>query len=152
MKPEKEILEKKIADLLDAIKEHEAMIQAIIDKLALDITTYDKCSLRIELRKHTSWLETLRDIHAKRHNYFFTHYLPEFEAKSKECNAEWGRMWEQSRELDKSQKNTPTMQKIRELIETYPDANPDNRQDIKNQYYFSLKQQVYKQMKGKYRK
>lgn len=149
----KQTLEKKIADLLHTIEEHEGMIEAIKERLdSKDISDYDKFSLKIDLRKHTTWLNTLMDIHAKRHNYFFNHYLPEFESQTTQCNAGWDELWKVARELDKAEKNSPTMQKIRELIETYPEANPENHQDIKNQYYKTLELQVNKQTKGKYGK
>ena len=147
----KQTLEKKIADLLHTLEEHEAMIEAIKERLnSKDLSNYDQCSLKIDLRKHTSWLNTLTDIHAKRHNYFYNHYLPEFESQTAQCNAGWDEIWKTARELDRTQKHNPTMQKIRELIETYPESNPDNRQDIKNQYYKALELQVTKHKKGRY--
>ena len=149
----KQTLEKKLADLIGSIQEHEGMIEAIEERLkSKEISEYDKFSLKIDLRKHKGWLTTLNDIHAKRYNYFFNHYIPEFDSQTTECNGGWDELWGLARELDKTEKNSPTMQKIRELIETYPDANPENHQDIKNQYYKTLEFQVTKQMKGKYRK
>ena len=149
----KKTLEKKLADLLGSITEHEGMIEAIEERLkSKEISEYDKFSLKIDLRKHKGWLNTLIDIHSKRHNYFFNHYIPEFESQTIQCNGGWDELWKVARELDKAEKNSPAMQKIRELIETYPEANPDNHQDIKNQYYKTLEFQVNKQTKGRYGK
>ena len=73
---------------------------------------FDKFSLKIDLRKHKGWLTTLNDIHAKRYNYFFNHYIPEFDSQTTECNGGWDELWGLARELDKTEKNSPTMQKI----------------------------------------
>lgn len=157
MKPEKQILEEKLVDLKEAIGEHTEMVKLLEEKIKkpkkAGIPKLEICTAKLDLRKHKSWLKILEDIHEKRHNYFFEHYLPQYEHDTAKCEQNWEQVWKDARQIDEhGTGNKQTLEKIRYLIETYPEKNPDNRQDMRNLFYKSLDMQVKKHLNGGYKR
>ena len=120
------------------------------------VKDYKYWSFKLELRAKQAHLRVQERILKDRENHYHNIFLPNFEKKSAEVNANLSKIEQQAKDilLKPGRINTFLAQAMKKTLDEYPTElaklqDEQKRQDLKNHYYSALKFQIENHKKGK---